>query len=185
MSDTATITVAGRVFRPVASRTDGKVLTGQYNYVMAHVWAATGGKIDEALPLLLARIARSNLQWEILAGLYVADDEDGQWTVDGANKVARYFAQPHTWEDNAVLEHALMQGVADFFPGALDSTVNFDPASADPEIPATTSGDPTTSSATPSASSDPSSESSPDTIPNSSTELDAGLLKTSSGATEP
>jgi hypothetical protein len=171
MSD-AGITVAGRVFRPVTSRSDGKVLASQYNYLMAHIWAANpDGVAEESLPRLVARIARADVSAEILAGLYVAET-DGQpepWSVANANRNAKHFAQPHTFDDNATLQHALMQGLADFFPGALDSTESTDPASASPATPASISGDPTTSSATPSASSDPSSALSLDTTLTSST----------------
>jgi hypothetical protein len=167
VTDTTGITVAGRVFRPVTSRSDGKYAASQYNYVMSHMWAANpNGVADESLPRVVARIARANVAWEVLATFYVEGDEP--WSVEAANKNAKFFAQPHTLADNEAMHHALIAGLADFFPGALDSTESFDPASASPETPPSISGDPTTSSATPSASSDPSSESSPAMTPISS-----------------
>jgi hypothetical protein len=161
VTDTAGITVAGRVFRPVTSRSDGKVNFDQYNYLMSHVWAAAGH--EQSLPDILAKVAGSGHATAILAGL-VQEEVNGDlqpWTAVGATKVAAFFGQPHTFEDCVTMQLTLLEVLPTFFPGAIASPVS-SPGYSVASTP-TTSATPANASPTDSVSSDPSSAHSPAT----------------------
>lgn len=154
--------MAGRVFRPVTSRSDGKVNFDQYNYLMSHVWAAT--QRPETMAELLSQVAASGLARRILAGL-VEEEVDGEiqpWTTARAEAIAKFFEQPQTFEDCATMSLALVEGVSGFFPGALGSWSNSRGAS--PGSTPTTSEAPASATPTDSESSAPLSEFSPVTI---------------------
>jgi hypothetical protein len=161
MSD-AGITVAGRVFRPVTSRSDGKVNFDQYNYLITHVWAAAGKA--STMPEILSAVASSGHGRAILAGL-MQEEVNGElqpWTAEGATKIAKFFGQPHTLEDCSTMQVTLLQVLPGFFPGALSSQSDSPGAS---EVQTQTTSEPTASeSPTDLANSDPSSEPSPVTI---------------------
>ena len=151
--------MAGRVFRPVTSRSDGKVNFDQYNYLVTHVWAAAPKA--ETMGELLSRVAASGHARRILAGL-VQEEVDGQlvpWTTERAEAIAKFFEQPHTYDDCATIQLALIEALPSFFPGALASWNNF-PGVSDTLTP-TTSETPASASQTDLANSAPLSEPSP------------------------
>jgi hypothetical protein len=156
VTESTGITVAGRVFRPVTSRSDGKVNFDQYNYLITHIWAAAADA--PTLPEILARVAASGHARSILAGL-VQEEVNGEalpWTAEGATKIAKFFGQPHSFADCAAMQMALLEVLPSFFPGALASQSN-SPGASEPPTP-TTSEDTASASPTDSANSDPSSE---------------------------
>ena len=154
----AGITVAGRTFRPVTSRSDGKVNFDQYNYLMTQIWAAApkGNTLVE----IIAEVASSGRARHILAGL-VEEEVDGAvqpGTAAGATRVAQFFGQPHELKDCVTMQLALLEVLPDFFPGA-GASPNSSPGASEPATP-TTSETPE-NTPTDSASLAPSSEPSP------------------------
>src|SRR5690348_13268302 len=117
VTEAAGITVAGRTFRPVTSRSDGKVTGKRYNYLTSLFWLVgtdEGGDIRD----LLWRVSRKGLGGAMLAGLLV-EDVDGQpvaWTPEGAEALTALFDGAMDAVDAEATITLMLKGLADFFP---------------------------------------------------------------------
>src|SRR5262245_38311249 len=138
------ITVAGRTFRPVTSRSDGKFVFDQYNWITTAIWSVPLGE-SRTMRDVMAAVAKSGQGPAILAGLVTEEAQDGvmPWSTEAAREWQTFFAGAHTIRDCLMIQAAIQQELPAFFPIAGDSSVSSTSASDDPATPASISVTPT------------------------------------------